>query len=264
MAQITIRKMLGRAYILFDPLNIFLYRLIAGYRLPIPPAENRMRVGSRSVWKFMAAGRRCYLPIKQAMQKFGGPSKGETRVLDLGAGVGRVMQYFLSDPVTLYTSDVDETAREYIAKNFPDVHAGSNNFAPPLGFKDSFFDVVYAVSVWTHLAPELQIPWLREVKRVLKPGGIALITTIGPYGYQRGTHLQAVSFGLNELVSTGFQYSEYPPHFKSPGTGNKYGATYQTPEYLRREWSKVMQVEDIQVGVIDNLNDLVVLRKVST
>ena len=263
MALTTIRKILRRAYILFDPLNILFYRLITGYGLPIPPAANRMRVGSRSVWGFMAAGRRCYLPIKQAMQKFGEPFKGETRLLDLGAGVGRVMQYFRDDPVTLYTSDVDETARNHIAKNFPGVHAQTNNFAPPLDFQDSFFDVVYAVSVWTHLAPELQIPWLQEVKRILKPGGIALLTTIGPYGYQRGTHLQSVSFSLNQLVSAGFQYSEYPSHISSPGTGDKYGAAYQTPEYTRREWSKVMLVEDIQVGVIYNLNDLVVLKKVS-
>jgi SAM-dependent methyltransferase len=54
-----------------------------------------------------------------------------------------------------------------------------NGAKPPLDFPAEKFAFVYAYSVFTHLAPELQIPWFEEMVRVLRPGGVLLLTVHG-------------------------------------------------------------------------------------
>lgn len=47
---------------------------------------------------------------------------------------------------------------------------------PPLPFADASFDAVYGFSVFTHLSREPQATWVRELGRVLKPGGLVWLT----------------------------------------------------------------------------------------
>jgi predicted SAM-dependent methyltransferase len=55
----------------------------------------------------------------------------------------------------------------------------SNEPLPPLSFADGEFDLVYCVSVFTHLSAELGCQWLAELHRVLGPGGTLLVTVHG-------------------------------------------------------------------------------------
>jgi SAM-dependent methyltransferase len=249
-------------YELTDPLRIAVYRTLHRGAAPIPPARNRRRVGSQSIARFMEAGRNCYEPLRAAIDRHH-HRRGDgrpLRVLDFGCGVGRVLQYFVRDQLELFASDVDRTAIEYLQRSFPSVRSDVNRYAPPLRYQNGQFDVVYSVSIWTHLAPGLQVPWLLEVKRILAPGGLALLTTIGPYGYRIGTHLWAVTFTIDELLRDGYRYSEYDGTVDA-AVGPSYGAGYHTPAYVRKEWSHYFDVLDVQEGVMDNLNDLVVLRR---
>src|SRR3546814_6253266 len=52
----------------------------------------------------------------------------------------------------------------------------SSDLTPPLAFADESFDLVYALSVFTHIPLELQRDWLDELRRVLVPGGYLLCT----------------------------------------------------------------------------------------
>ena len=100
------------------------------------------------------------------------------------------------------------------------------------------------------------------MKRILRQDGIGLLTTIGPYGYRKGTHLQAVTFSYEDLVQTGFQYSRFAADRMPPGTGPSYGVAYHTPQYIRDEWSRHFRILDVQEGAIDDLNDLIVVGNV--
>jgi SAM-dependent methyltransferase len=254
-----IRELARKVYTTIDPLNVFVYKLLHRKVTSVPPASNRMRVGSRGIGRFMAAGRNCYVPLKAALTKYASVDEGKPRILDFGCGVGRVLQYFAREPVELFACDVDASAVSYLQSEYPAVRCAVNDYEPPLPYADGKFDAVYSVSIWTHLPPDQQIPWLLEIQRVLKPGGLALLTTIGPYGYRRGTHLWAVTFNYEDLLRDGLCYSAYKT--QDPGTGPSYGAAYHTPDYVRREWGKHFDVLEVQEGAIDNLNDLVILRK---
>ena len=218
-----LRSLRRRAAVRVDPINIFIYRLLHAGIPGVPPIENRTRVGSRRIGRFMEAGRNCYTPIRKAIDQHCPPGS-QPRVLDFGCGVGRVLQYFAKDQLELYACDVDASAIEYVKHTFRSVRALANRYDPPLPVPAASFDVIYSVSIWTHLPPGAQIPWLLEMDRILAPGGLALITTIGPYGYRRGIHLAEVTFSLEELMRDGYRYSEYGT--KGPGTGPSYGAGY--------------------------------------
>jgi SAM-dependent methyltransferase len=186
------------------------------------------------------------------------PPLQRPRGLDFGCGVGRVLQYFIHKGFELHACDVDDSAIAYIKAAYPGVRATVNRFEPPLPYPDRHFDIIYSVSVWTHLPPDLQEPWLLEIGRILRPGGLALLTTLGPHGYRLRTHLHALKFSLEELLATGLQFSPYPDPNAAPNT-RRYGVAYHTHEYIRREWSRFFDVVEIQEGIIDNLQDLVVL-----
>ena len=64
----------------------------------------------------------------------------------------------------------------YLNRSWPRVRAETNLYEPPLNYNSGYFDAVYSVSIWSHLPPQLQQPWLDEIRRVVKPGGLALIT----------------------------------------------------------------------------------------
>jgi 2-polyprenyl-3-methyl-5-hydroxy-6-metoxy-1,4-benzoquinol methylase len=242
-----------------DPLRISIYRLFHTDIDTIPPSVNRRRVGSQGIGRFVEAGENCYRPIRAAIDQHYGHSDRPLRVLDFGCGVGRVLRCFARDPVELHASDVDSTAIDYLQRTFPTVRSAVNGYAPPLRYDSGQFDVVYSVSIWTHLAPHLQIPWLLEMQRVLVPGGLALLTTIGPHGYRRGTHNWALTFTLDDLMRDGYRYSEYLDNDDS--VGPSYGAGFHVPAYVKKNWADYFDVLDVQEGVVDNLNDLVILRK---
>src|SRR5947208_884804 len=75
-----------------------------------------------------------------------------------------------------------------------------NGLAPPLAFDDASFDLVYALSVFTHLTGDLQVAWRDELRRVLRPGGRLLITTHGRSYVPRLDVEERERFESGELV----------------------------------------------------------------
>jgi len=94
---------------------------------------------------------------------------------------------------------------------------------PPLPFPDNSFDLIYAVSVFTHLSEEHQRTWLPELRRVLRPGGRLLLVDIG--GEQTSTHTPharaAKSHGVHAVVGTG-QHQVSFGFDDSTGTNTEY------------------------------------------
>ncbi len=73
---------------------------------------------------------------------------------------------------------MDGDAIEWCGKNMA-AHFAKCGSEPPLVYSDRTFDCVYAISVFTHLSDAHQIHWLREIYRIVTPGGILMMTVHG-------------------------------------------------------------------------------------
>lgn len=103
------------------------------------------------------------------------------RVLDFGAGAGRTLRHFSEEArsAEIWGADLHAPSIEWMEENIcPPFHAWHSAAMPPLGLEHGTFDLIYTVSVFTHLTDE-SIPWLLELHRLLKPGGLLINTYMG-------------------------------------------------------------------------------------
>lgn len=121
-------------------------------------------------------------------------------VLDFGCGCGRVTRWFHDFDGEVAGSDLSADAIEWCRDNLEFGSFVTNTLEPPLVFDDESFDLVYALSVFTHLTDELQLAWRDELRRVLRPGGTLLITTHGRSYVPRLDDDERARFEGGELV----------------------------------------------------------------
>jgi SAM-dependent methyltransferase len=137
---------------------------------------------------------------------------------------------------SFFGSDYNPKHIAWCRANLPFGHFEANGLAPPLSFADEQFDLVYALSVFTHLTEPLQHEWMSELRRVIKPGGLVVFTTrsdawawkltaeerarydegnlVVRYGDVTGTNLCAAFHPwrfVQERLTTGFALEESAP-----------------------------------------------------
>lgn len=102
-------------------------------------------------------------------------------VYEIGCGSARLLRHLRCiRGIRLVGSDVNVDCIEWCRRNLPGVEFYPNDLEPPLSFLPAAsVDLVMASSVFTHIPLEQQRPWLEELHRVLRPGGVFLCTVLG-------------------------------------------------------------------------------------
>ncbi len=103
------------------------------------------------------------------------------RALDFGCGAGRTLRHFLpeAESAEFWGADIDGASTAWIEANLsPPLNGWHANAIPPLGLEHGTFDLIWAVSVFTHLTYN-STPWLLELHNLLKPGGYLIPTYMG-------------------------------------------------------------------------------------
>ena len=116
------------------------------------------------------------------------PQLLEGPILDLGCGDGEVFGWIFGhredasgvDPASTRNDDI---AQARLAGCYADVRKEDGS---SMSFGDDHFKLVFSNSVVEHISPVE--PVLREVQRVLRPGGRFLFTTPAPRLYSRDTY----------------------------------------------------------------------------
>ena len=96
-------------------------------------------------------------------------------VLELGCGEGRGIDIILKKSKSYTAIDkiksvIDELSLKYKNNNF-----SASNFPPLEEIQDNSFDTIISFQVIEHINDDEL--FISEIKRILRPGGIALITT---------------------------------------------------------------------------------------
>jgi SAM-dependent methyltransferase len=140
-------------------------------------------VGGRNIIpQFLAAGAANQQFLQKLVLETKGPLQKGARVLDWGCGCGRVARHWAAQAseIEFYGCDIHGAAMAWCAENLPFGNYRTTELLPPLPYPDNFFDLIYATSVLTHLLFQTHYLWMAEIWRILKPGGIAILTAQGP------------------------------------------------------------------------------------
>lgn len=196
---------------------------------------------------FLRSGRAAYDTIVSHV-----PVDESDAVLDFGCGCGRVLRYWRDHAGPVAGSDRDDAAVAWCARNLPFTRVERNSLAPPLPFAEATFDLVYALSVFTHLTEELQTAWRDELRRVLRPGGRLLATTHGRSYLPRLDEPERARFERGQLV---VRWHELP--------GSNLCSAYHPETYVRETLAHGFELVDLEPeGARGNpTQDIVVLRK---
>lgn len=154
---------------------------VDGGGLPVPPPRLRVEVaGTPGLEWFLESGKQQAEIIRAAAERHGSPLESAGALLDFGCGCGRVLRHWagLEGP-QVFGSDYNEGLAAWCAANLPFATVSVNELAPPLRYEGGQFGLVYAISVFTHLPQELERAWIDELSRIVRPGGLLLVTTHG-------------------------------------------------------------------------------------
>jgi SAM-dependent methyltransferase len=149
----------------------------------VPPAMLRFRVSeSLSVAEFLRVGEGCAKLIERHFHDMGMDLADARRVLDFGCGCGRTIRWFLREGggAQWHGADVDAEAVDWCRRHLPPGRFLATEPVPPLPYPAEHFDAIYCLSVFTHLDESMQDLWLAELRRILKPQGVLLLTVFGP------------------------------------------------------------------------------------
>ena len=182
-------------------------------------------------------------------------------VLDWGCGHGRVIRHFGDAQRTkeAWGVDIDPENVAWLQEHVGSVRAETVPLMPPTDLPDEHFDLIYAISVMTHLTWEVQDAWLKELKRITKPGGLVMLTFAG---------LTSVGFAsrflepdwIEKWSKTGFDDTLDSLDLNGKiGDDNYYRNTKQSPDFTREFWGRHFEVVDIHECIF-GYQDVVVMR----
>ena len=263
-------------YAAIDPLLITSYQKWNAWNKPIPLHLRRI-TAKRSVTNFVQSGKRISDALIAGLKVAGRKIDDVQAILDFGCGAGRQVQYFYDYKfVKLYGCDPNAKHIEWLSENYPLGDFRVSQFSPPLPFDDNTFDLIYSVSVFTHLSEKAHFNWLEELKRVLKPNQIVLLTTLGKHAAKRLDEEKLVKRDSAEpdsfenalaqqkfvfYVPEGYRTVNQLINPTSTSEEEMYGATWHSEDYIYENWGQYFEVVKVIPGCIDGLQDLVVLRK---
>ena len=105
-----------------------------------------------------------------------------SRVLDSGAGPGHLIEQLLERGAECAGAELSETAVDLANERLgdrPGFLGVRRSSLDDLPFEDASFDVVFALEVIEHLLDDQVDPFFAETARVLRPGGLLIVST--PY-----------------------------------------------------------------------------------
>jgi SAM-dependent methyltransferase len=234
--------------------------------LPVPPGWLMQAFTSTpNVESGLANGRRSAALLRDIAARHGVALGPGSVVLDFGSGCARVARFIpgATGGAAVIGVDLHRDAVAWCRRHMPFGTWLEGEIEPPLPLADGAINAMLALSVLTHLDEGLCGRWLAEWRRLLRPGGVAVVTYHGeglirarvPAGspYAQDIARQWAARGGVAFLDNKAWAGIFP---------DAYQTSYHSDDHVRREWGRHFEVlELIPSGGFTNLQDVAVLRR---
>jgi len=178
------------------------------------------------------------------------------RILDFGCGYGRIfrMLYYYAYPKDLWGIDAWQKSLDLCKQaNLPGNFALSDAVPQTLPVGDRKFDLIFSLSVFTHLSPKATEACLSAIRHHIDDRGL-LVATVRPiefWSYIEQVRDQKIAQRMREMhIKEGFAYI---PH--NGAEGETYGDSSISFEYFSRPGWKMLGydrslIDPYQVSII--------------
>jgi SAM-dependent methyltransferase len=242
--------------------------------VPVPPEELTLRVSDLRADAFRLSGLKAFTDLWEQVRRHCPIGPDRVRILDWGSGCGRVSRNLARIGVQhLHGCDIDAEAVAWCSANLSGAFEVTD-VEPPLPYRNESMDVVIATSVFTHLARDNQQRWLREMRRILAPGGLLLASVAGSDVARLGRSPRLRSHRPGSLMTRAAAVRRVArlhrarimdgcldEHLDGIAPPGYYRMTFQTRHYTRKAWGQDFAVLDHIVRGLNGHQDLVVLRR---
>ena len=128
------------------------------------------------------------------------------KILDWGCGPGRLVRHLpdlLGPDAEVYGTDYNPRSIRWNTAHLPSIHFNLNKLEARLPYVSDFFDAIYGISIFTHLSENMHAEWYNELLRILKPGGLLLLTTQGDVFMEKLTPAEKAHYLQGQLIVRG-------------------------------------------------------------
>ncbi|MGD1806920.1 methyltransferase [Dapis sp. BLCC M126] len=234
----------------------------------LPPSHLLLRIsGNPSAKAFLSSFDDLRYTVKNYLQTAGFNFNQFENILDFGCGVGRYLMAFepeLLPNQKLFGCDVFAECAGWCQENIKFATVKHNDIQPPLPFENNQFDLINAISVFTHLNLDLQHLWAWDIYRVLRPGGILFMTLHGPQFFpiiydifRSGNAHKAEMYSIGEEGL--FLYLDHQG--ETDGQGQHTIAAVHTPAAYQEIFSMFKHIKRFPQSNLANGQDLYILQK---
>ncbi|MBY0482033.1 MAG: class I SAM-dependent methyltransferase [Chitinophagaceae bacterium] len=152
-------------------------------------------------------------------------------ILDWGCGTGRIVQHFhqFLPYALLYGADTNASMIAWNHQHIKSVYFSCIQQTNKTNYPCDYFDLIYGISVFTHLNELSQRFWVTELARVLKKGGILLVTTQGNFFKNKLPSSDTILFYKNGIVEKSF-----PASTKNLLEGDRNFSVYETSVFFEQ------------------------------
>lgn len=127
-------------------------------------------------------------------------------ILDWGCGPGRIIRHMpaiVSNNCKFFATDYNANSIDWCSKNLPNIKFNKNELSAKLPYQDNSMDIIYGISIFTHLSKKMHYEWFNELHRVLKPNGIMLLSMQGDNFKVKLTQKELQQYNQGEIVVRG-------------------------------------------------------------
>ncbi len=205
----------------------------------VPPLELALKIqlaNKADANAFFASGYRASIAYHQELLDYGAALPEMKNILEIGVGLGRLILHYYPFGANLYGCDITPEVIDWVQVHHGKrVHVILTHSRPPLPYDNEQFDFIYANSVFTHIPCELVPDWVEELQRILRPGGMCIVSVFDANHY------------FNSL-----SYREFHRKYECAGCyswGEEKGvhmSTFLSRDYLRKTWSKHFKVLELR------------------